>query len=358
MSDAEQLKEFLREMNMTPEDACEMDMFSEYCFDGLSYQLRYLLCTLYGITFLLAFIGNSIIIYIIAFNRRMRTITNILVASLAVADMLIACLCIPFAVAEIISYNWIFGTIGCKLASSLTAFAMAASILTLICIAGDRYQVICHPHQDRKIKTSCHALGYLAIVWIFATLLTVPLFIFSDIKKISGLLEHTFCRETWSQFYNKTYTICFTLILYIIPFLLLFVLYSKVVGQLWQLKETFSGGNSGGISSVPPSNVRKKKRAIKVLILIVLVFIFSWLPFHVHSFLRFMSKSKINDKSLFFNFTVKLIGFTSTFVNPILYGLMNTNLKRYIMVGINCRKIKKQSAPSTKEELMMLPPEI
>ncbi|XP_071952410.1 QRFP-like peptide receptor [Antedon mediterranea] len=358
---ADVIQIFLGQLNLTAEEGCELEEFSDYCLKGLSYQLRFILCTLFGITFLFAFIGNSVIIYIITFNRRMRTITNILVASLAVADMLIACVCIPFTVVEIISFNWILGTIGCKLGNYLTALAIAASILTLICIAGDRYQVICHPHQDRKIKTSWHALGYLAIVWIFSILLTLPLFIFSDTEKVNLLLEYTFCKETWAEVYIKSYTILFTVILYILPFLVIFVLYSKVVGQLWQLKETFSGGGGNGISSVTTGNVKKKKRAIKVLILIVLVFVLSWLPYHVLTWIRFVLKTEIfsfddSSRNLFLMYIVKLIGFSSTFVNPIMYGLMNTNLKRYIMVGINCRKIK-QSAPSTKEELMMLPPE-
>ena len=57
-----------------------------------------LLSLAYGIISLLALIGNSSIIYIVIYNRRMHSVTNYFICNLALADCLVACFAIPFQV--------------------------------------------------------------------------------------------------------------------------------------------------------------------------------------------------------------------------------------------------------------------
>lgn len=57
-----------------------------------------LLSTFYGTVSLLAVIGNTLIIWIVATTRQMHTVTNLFIANLALADVVIGMFVIPFQV--------------------------------------------------------------------------------------------------------------------------------------------------------------------------------------------------------------------------------------------------------------------
>lgn len=70
-------------------------------------------------------VGNSLVILILAFNKKMRTTTNLLILNLSVSDILIACFCSWIhLVSQVTAGNqWIFGAFMCK----FTSFAQGKS---------------------------------------------------------------------------------------------------------------------------------------------------------------------------------------------------------------------------------------
>lgn len=70
---------------------------------------------LYSLIFLLSLLGNSLIIAVLVRNRRMRTVTNLFLLSLAVSDLLVSLVCIPFTLIPNLMRDFIFGTGMCKL---------------------------------------------------------------------------------------------------------------------------------------------------------------------------------------------------------------------------------------------------
>ena len=52
----------------------------------------------YGITLVLGILGNGLVIFAILRNRRMQTVTNMFLVSLASADLLIVVMCVPIKV--------------------------------------------------------------------------------------------------------------------------------------------------------------------------------------------------------------------------------------------------------------------
>jgi hypothetical protein len=66
---------------------------------------------LYTIIFLLAVLGNSLVILTLVQNKRMRTITNLYLLNLAVSDLFLGVFCMPFTLVR----DFVFGEIMCKL---------------------------------------------------------------------------------------------------------------------------------------------------------------------------------------------------------------------------------------------------
>lgn len=72
---------------------------------------------LYSLIFLLSVFGNLLIIVVLMLNKRMRTVTNSFLLSLAVSDLMMAVFCMPFTLIPNILEDFIFGGAMCKTVS-------------------------------------------------------------------------------------------------------------------------------------------------------------------------------------------------------------------------------------------------
>lgn len=70
--------------------------------------------SLYCLIFLLSVGGNALVILTLFREKKMRTVTNLFLLNLAVSDLMLSMLCMPFSlVATIILRNFIFGKAMC-----------------------------------------------------------------------------------------------------------------------------------------------------------------------------------------------------------------------------------------------------
>lgn len=72
---------------------------------------------LYTLIFLLSVFGNLLIIIVLVMNKRMRTVTNSFLLSLAFSDLMMAIFCMPFTLIPNILEDFIFGGAMCKIIS-------------------------------------------------------------------------------------------------------------------------------------------------------------------------------------------------------------------------------------------------
>ncbi|XP_055617201.1 cholecystokinin receptor type A-like isoform X2 [Toxorhynchites rutilus septentrionalis] len=152
---------------------------------------------LYSIIFLLAVIGNSLVILTLVLNRRMRTITNLFLLNLAVSDLFLGVFCMPFTLVGTLLRDFIFGKVMCKLLPYLQASSVAVSAWTLVIISVERYYAICHPLRSRRRQTLSHAYRLIALIWCGSLFFMLPIVILS--KLIPTNQGHNKCRELWTN---------------------------------------------------------------------------------------------------------------------------------------------------------------
>lgn len=102
----------------------------------------------------IAFLGNGVVCYIVLSKPRMRTVTNLFIANLALGDILMTIFCVPFSFFSILVLAyWPFGDVMCHLVNYSQAVSVLVSAYTLVAISIDRYIAIMWPLRPRISKT-------------------------------------------------------------------------------------------------------------------------------------------------------------------------------------------------------------
>lgn len=84
--------------------------------------------------------GNVLVCWAVAINSTLKNATNYFLVSLAVADILVGCLAIPFAI--VISLGLPLDFYGCLFMACFVLVLTQSSIFSLLAIAIDRYLAV------------------------------------------------------------------------------------------------------------------------------------------------------------------------------------------------------------------------
>lgn len=94
---------------------------------------------IYGCAFLLGIVGNSLVIFAVASERKSRSVTSSLMVSLASADLIFLIVCVPYTTCQYVIHNWNVGEALCKISGFVEMLSAVASILNLSAVSIERY---------------------------------------------------------------------------------------------------------------------------------------------------------------------------------------------------------------------------
>ncbi|KAM3592177.1 uncharacterized protein V6R79_014053 [Siganus canaliculatus] len=309
---------------------------------------------MYMVIFVMALAGNSLVIYIILKKRAIQTATDIFICSLAVSDLLITFFCIPFTLLQNISSEWVGGVLVCKTVPFVQTTAIVTGILTMTCIAIERYQGIVFPLKMRRQYSSKTVYKKLGLVWVVSVIVGLPMLFVQQLEvKYDFVYDHyhVCCQESWpSLTHRQVYTTFIMVALFLLPLIAMLFLYTRIGIELWIRKRV---GDSSVLNTMNHREInkisRKKKRAVKMMITIVLLFTICWAPFHtVHMLFEYYDlENKYDGVTLNMIIAiVQAIGFFNSFNNPIVYAFMNEKFKKSCVSTLShcCQKPHQQGA--------------
>ncbi|EPY80478.1 gastrin/cholecystokinin type B receptor [Camelus ferus] len=318
--------------------------------------------TLYAVIFLMSVGGNVLIIVVLGLSRRLRTVTNAFLLSLAVSDLLLAVACMPFTLLPNLMGTFIFGTVVCKAVSYFMGVSVSVSTLSLVAIALERYSAICRPLQARVWQTRSHAARVIVATWMLSGLLMVPYPVYTAVQPAGPRVLQ--CMHRWpSARVRQTWSVLLLLLLFFVPGVVMAVAYGLISRELYlglrfdgdsdsesQSRVGGQGGLPGGAGQGPvhpngrcrsetrlagsgprPAQAKllAKKRVVRMLLVIVVLFFLCWLPVYSANTWRAFdgpgAHRALSGAPISF---IHLLSYASACVNPLVYCFMHRRFRQ------------------------------
>lgn len=300
----------------------------------------------YCVLILLSLIGNSFVIATVVrnTNKRMRTVSNIFIVNLSIADILVTLVNMPGKISQIyIGRIWLLGNstgfvILCKIMNFLPFLAVFVSTQSFAVLALDRFVAVYLP--VRKPITAKVAYLLVAFNWVFAMAFFYVYFHSASIwthgstsycyvnaNVVFGSVENL-KKFVWVEFTVVT----------ILPLTISFVLYTATMIKLWKRK--IPGSNVTANASYTD---RVNRRVLKMLITVFLAFFFCWLPTWVWiiTCVRIEKSSSLPElcSSKSFSVTRFLIAYSNSAITPYIYLIFSENYRKGfkdVLIAITC----------------------
>ncbi len=293
--------------------------------------------------------------------RPSRSLTDSLIASLALADLCFLVTLPLWAVYTAMGYHWPFGQPLCQISSFLTALNMYASVFSLSMLSVERYWVLTgRRHSSHHAPQSCpsRALWILGGVWMLALLLALPGLLLRSVKEVEvdpefeddlqpeevhptgsvsvflscqmdysmligeGLEETD--RERAEMWWAAALSLKSTLIGFLLPLVILLVCYCSLA-QL--LSRHFGRG--------PRPDRRRQRRLLRVIVTLVMAFFLCWLPLHVNKTVSMLLEfgfvpysCSLDQLLLAAQPYVTCLAYLNSCLNPLLYAACDPSFRK------------------------------
>ena len=283
---------------------------------------------------LFSLVGNSITLLVMLLNRRRRTITNMLVASLAVSDLCLGVLKSALSgPVVLVTSKWPFNDWTCQLDGYFSITLAAASIHTLVLMAVNRFFIIVKPSKYRRYFTKKKTIIMILMSWLYSMCAPLPYFLSG--KKMVFHPSKFFC---YLRIDSGAFGAAFLVAVYVgIPSCIIFYCYLRIFKTIRSHNNNLHlPGN--GINTV---NVEEIKVA-RTLFVIVVCFNLCWAPVLLIDIVDTILGRWTFPREVYVAYA--FLANISNALNPLIYGVLNKNFRNDYMKVLSCRYCYSQAA--------------
>ncbi|XP_017275202.1 cysteinyl leukotriene receptor 1 [Kryptolebias marmoratus] len=239
--------------------------------------------TSYSLIFVLGFVGNFFALAVLIKTHRQSSPFHVYMMNLAMSDLL----CVMTLPLRVIYYvrkgQWEQGDFLCRISSYLLYVNLYCSIYFMTAMSITRFVAIVFPVQNLRLVTVNRARFVCLGIWLFSSLTSSPFLISGQHVDLST--NKTKCFEPPKHASNRLPKLqalnYLGLILgFVLPFLTILICYAGIVRTL--LSRTLATQGQKGSAM----------KAIKMIVIVLLTFLVSFMPYHVQRtiHLNFLSK--------------------------------------------------------------------
>ncbi|KAM9456318.1 trace amine-associated receptor 13c-like [Clarias gariepinus] len=322
----------------------QQNLTDEYCYPDNNNSCMKELQSSKGRIFLLFFLScislstvllNLLVIISISHFKQLHTPTNLLIMSLAVADLLVGLIVMPVNIMDLIDSCWYLGKTMCSLYPVINYILVSASVGSLVFIAVDRYIAITSPLLYSTRITISKTSLFIVLTWSCAILYNTLFYFFE------GHLLHP---DKFSQCVGKCVVVqsqsasmADLFISFIGPCFTMLFLYLRIFKVARYQVKSISGVESAYAHGHRVKRVNIK--AAKTLGIVIFVYLSSWIPFY----LDLLSTESLSSMSVMWVVVNWLIYLNSS-VNPLIYAIFYPWFRVSVKYIVTCRIFQASSS--------------
>lgn len=265
--------------------------------ENVPLMISYMILSLVGV------VGNSLVITLVRRNRNLRSTTNILLAFVAVADLISLICFVPFAFFLVFPLpGGVLGSVFCWFFArgNVPSVTIAVSITTLALLAIERFHALVKPLNNKLRIARGNIIYWVFGISIYAVALIVPLFIFTVFDKRKKTCFHDFGRNG-RRIYFSVFGFGVALALAVICFC-----YCQII------KGFYFGCQKICVSE----ELQRKRKVVRLLLIVTLAFIVCFTPRAIYFLFYHSNKGLLHKTSLF------LLHCNSA-MNPVILGFQS-----------------------------------
>ncbi|XP_011142861.1 neuropeptide CCHamide-1 receptor-like [Harpegnathos saltator] len=292
--------------------------------------------------------GNGVLAFTILRHANMRNVPNTYVLSLALGDLLLIVISVPFTAIVYILDSWPFGLLLCKLGESAKDISIGVSVFTLTALSADRFFAIVDPMRKLHVtggdKRATHFTVIVAVmIWILAIVCATPAsFSYIRVFRVNRNVSFSVCYpfpEEFGPSYPKVIVICRFFIYYVIPLSIIAVFYILMARHLMHSTRTIPGEMHGQVRQV-----LARKKVAKMVMAFVIIFAICFFPQHVFMLWFYINPTAPQDYNTFWHY-FRILGFclafTNSCINPIALYCVSGTFRKYFDRYLLCCAVKK-----------------
>ncbi|XP_062429034.1 C-C chemokine receptor type 6 [Rhea pennata] len=299
----------------------------------------------YSLICVVGLVGNIFVVMTFALYERTKSMTDVYLFNMAIADILFV-LTLPLWAVNYAADKWIFGDFVCKMSRGIYAINFNCGMLLLAFISVDRYIAIVQATKSFKLRarTLAHSKLICLVVWIASVLISSSSFLYSEsytfsINETKQICDHRSEKTSKSTMLKLLLLILQLVFGFFIPFMFMIFCYTFIVKSLQQAQNS------------------KRNKAIRVIVLIVVVFLVCQVPHNIVLLVTATNLSKMNrscdseKKIAYAKYTTEALAFLHCCLNPVLYAFIGVKFRNYfvkIMKDLWCMRYNKYNSRSSR----------
>ncbi|XP_045919038.1 C-C chemokine receptor type 6 [Micropterus dolomieu] len=303
------------EENDTDEELCILDANP---VDVITQTYIHSIICAFGLT------GNALVIVTYIFYKRTKTMTDVYLFNVAVADLIFV-VALPFIIYNE-QHGWLMGAVACKMLRSAYSINLYSGMALLACVSADRYVAIVQARRSfgARSRTLIYSRLICSVVWVVAVALTLPTLIYSDCfeeetlgaETVTVMCELSFRKNETAKVMKVLVPSLQMAIGFLLPLLVMVFCYSSIVRTLLRAHSS------------------QRHKAIRVVFAVVVVFIMCHLPYNVallnHTLSLFKQRSCEAEKIKLQVLAIsRSIAYLHCCLNPLLYAFIGVKFRSH-----------------------------
>ncbi|XP_031563334.1 QRFP-like peptide receptor [Actinia tenebrosa] len=280
-------------------------------------------------------IGNTLICVAVRRRSRLRII-DCFILNLAATDLATCMISIPFDFVEVLTGNWPFGSILCKVVYPLQTILISVSVYTLLCMSLERRRTIIRPFKP-KVKI-WRVFIVILILWVFSVFLVAPYIAILDVGYTNNSSD---CQEHWPEnTYAKAYTLSLFIVIFLLPLFAITANYVTISSKLWKdierIRKAIGEVPSQGKKHLIKARAQRNMRIVKIFVLAVVVFGLCMVPYHImwiwHDYGSGSHYKHFGTILVFCN----ILTYSNSAINPFIFVFLHSRYCKDILALLPC----------------------